>query len=334
MQQATLSPPTINFKKERSFSEKLNATFAFLSQNLKPIAKSMAFVAGPFVILIGLCYGIFPTFIFNPDYSGPNPFEISGFQPLLFGAIFGIFLLSLVAGTLVIAIILRHIRTYVEQGHTDINPGNLWRTIWKDFFSVLGTSIFVVVALFFAWLGIAMLGALLTSFIFNFFMVILIFIGQFVGFICVYSALLLLFPIRFVERKNVFSAFSRMFRLNSGKWFSTAGLIMVTFIIQVVVTIAFALPLYLLTFLRMYHLTENQITGGQNDPVSILYSVLFSISGAVFIGGAFSMNSLVIIASSFQYFNLVEQKEAKGLFERMESFGRQKQELNDHDEQY
>ena len=328
MQQARLTHPHINFKKERSFSEKLNATFAFLSQNIKPIGTSLLYVAGPFALLAGLFYGIYQSFT---GLSGQNPFENAGNLPLLVTGLAGFIVFGFIAGTLVIALVFRHIRCYVEEGHSNLNIGFLWKTIWKDFFSLVGTSLFIMLAFFVCIFLIAIpmgilipvVGSPVVGGILAVFLMFALMVAM--------AGFFLLYPIRSMERKGVFAATSRLFRIISGKWLSTIGLVIVTSLIQMVISLVFAIPAYIIMFLQYFHDGEFNLEAESSSP---LYNILLAVFSGLSMVGSFSLYSILFVAITFQYFNLVERKDASGLLERMERFGQAQPVTEDHEEQY
>lgn len=335
MQQATLHQQAINFKKERDFSEKLNATFAFLSQNFKPIGKNLFLIAGPFALLMGICYGIYQSYTFGFDFTnmGQIPWESAGSAPLLVLGVLGMVFFSTVAGTLVIAILMRHIQVYIKEGHAQISTGALWNTIWKDFFNVLGTSLFimfgVILLMFVVAIPLAVLGASGGA---NPVVIgLLAFLG-FVAFLFFLPSLTLLYPIRSMEKVGVFTSLSRMFRLISGKWLSTIGLLIVIVIIHSILSVVFAVPMYIVLFMKAIH--SGGVDFVANPSADPLYNILLSLTSGISMLGSYILYSIVFIAVTFQYFNLVERKEGRGLMERMEDFGKQKPDKEDDDEHY
>lgn len=333
MQQATLPSSHINFKKERDFSQKLNATFAFLSQNMRHIGKNLLLIAGPFALITGIFYGIYQSYAFGSGFSttGPNPWNNFGNMPLMVSSILGMIFFSFIATALVVAIVMRHIRTYIDKGHTNLSTSYLWSTIWGDFFRVLGTTVymfgFFIVCIFLLAIpaGIMSINGPNPVVI-----GLYIFFAGF-GLLFFWPSLLLLFPIRFMEKKGVISATGRLFKLASGKWLSTVGLVIIVTIIQSIISIVFAIPMYIIMFMKAFH---------SQDPDSVaessvsLNNILLTLTSGISMLGSFAMYSLLFVAITFQYFNLLERKEAKGLLERMEDFGKPKTDIDEHEEQY
>lgn len=333
MEQATLTRPLINFKKERSFSDKLNATFAFLSQNFKSMGKNLLLIAGPFALLAGIFYGVYQTYTlgFSFGASGPNPWANTGSMVVMVISIIMMIIFSFIATTLVVAIVMKHIKFYVAEGHSYMNTSQLWSTIWGDFFSVLGTTFYIMVLFVFSLLLLGIPVLLLSLDGPNPVVIgILMFFGFF-GLMFFWPILLLLYPIRSMEKVNVFSATRRLFKLASGKWLSTVGLVIVVTIIQSIMSIAFAVPMYIIMFMNAMHGLEGEIPA---EPAFGINGILLTLASGISMLGSFALYSILFIALTFQYFNLLEKKEAKGLLERMEGFGKPVTEADDHEEQY
>ncbi|WP_017733213.1 V-type ATP synthase subunit I domain-containing protein [Nafulsella turpanensis] len=333
MQQATLHHRPINFKKERSFSQKLNATFEFLSQNFRPITKNILLIAGPFALLTGIFYGMYQGETFGAVLAGRNdPFGAEGPNTaLLVTGVIGMMVCSIIALTLIVAVTMRHLRQYIAEGHARISTGAVWAGIGREFFQVLGTSIALLIGVLFATGIIALPVILLSAAEPTPVLIGLMMLLMFIAILIIYPALTLLYPIRSMEGVGIFTAFSRLFKLISGKWLSTAGLVIIVGFIQSIMGIIFAVPMYIMMFMQVMHVADGEATA---EAPGMLYNILFSLASGVSMLGSFALYSILFIAITFQYYSLRERKEASGLLERMESFGVQKNDLHDEDEHY
>jgi hypothetical protein len=309
----------INFKRERRFGEKLNATFAFLSQHLKPLVKNILFVAGPFALVAGICFGLYQTYVMGAigQYDSPKS---AGYFLMIGLLMIGMMVTMLIAATLVIAIVQRMMREYVFRGSAKLSPAYLWSNIWDEFFSVLGSSfgISILMGIVFAIIIIPlvlMIQALNAPLIALVMVALLFFATLMIG-----SLLLLVFPIRNFERKNFFVALSRAVELNADKWFSTAALVLVVYIIQTVMMFSTAIPNYIIMMVRMLHAQSVDSLVVESGGIG-LYEIVSALSGALYMLGMCFSSTLLFIAITFQYFSLRENKEASGLLERMQAFG-------------
>jgi hypothetical protein len=139
----------------------------------------------------------------------------------------------------------------------------------------------------------------------------------------------LLGPIMIIERKSFSQAFSRSFFLISEKWWSTFGLIVVTTIIGGVMAITFAIPQYFFTFLIASHKVANT-----SSQPALWEQIGIVVSGMIYTIGSNLLQSIVVVAVTFQYYNLVERKEAKGLLSKVEDFGKAEEVKRNLDETY
>ena len=68
----------INFARTRDFSQKINATFAFLKQNFKPLSKSLLIIAGPSVLIsVALMSSVIGDIFTLSQAGSTNPEAIS-----------------------------------------------------------------------------------------------------------------------------------------------------------------------------------------------------------------------------------------------------------------
>ena len=294
----------IELRKTRDFSAKINATFEFIRQNFKPLTKGLIFISGPFVLLQGLFNGIYQkeTLAFDPTGST----GIFGFMGDFF-LWFGLSLLFMMMGYISSIIVVNEfVRLYeTKENPETIDVPEIWEGVKENFIRML-----------LAFIVVAITVTLATIF--------LIIPGIYVG-----VALSLICPIMIIERKDLGEAFSRCFSLITDKWWSTCGLIFVSSLIAGFMAFVFAIPQSIFTFLLAFHKTSD-VTA---EPAS-WEQVGLIISSMVYSFGANLLQSIVIIAVIFQFYNLVERKEAQGLLNKLENFGKTEGNESRHDETY
>lgn len=327
----------INFKRERQFGDKINASFAFISQNLKPIAKSALFIAGPFALVTTVAIQVYQM-----QNMGDMTGALSGTNPAGAAALFTsaawwlyigmAYLMLFMMVALTIAIAQRHLRAYVETGSAAIETGYLAKTIWRDFLSALGNSMGIAVLLFIASIVIIVPFSLLISALQAPLLAVVMVLALFVCMLMVGAALMLIYPIMNFEKTNFFDAIGRVFALNNGKWLSTAGLVFITFTIQTVIVVALSIPVYAITFFQLFHSGTLDDVLAQSTQFS-WYTIFTALASVVYSVGVTLIGSIMLIAITFQYFNLRERREASGLLERMQSFGVAKQ-VHEEEEQF
>lgn len=277
----------------RDFSAKINATFEFLRQNFKPLLKAVTYIAGPFILLQGLVYGYYNKTVVNLSTIGEGS---GGFFAFLseFSLWLGLTILfGGIAYVLLLAVVGEYVRLYDARPYPSaIEVNEVWEGVKENVLSLTGSLIVSVI--------VVVVGILL-----------LIIPGIYVAIV-----LALIGPIIVIERKPLGEAFTRCFSLITDKWWSTFGLIFVTGLISGFMGYMFAIPQLVFTFL----ITFNSVSeSGQPQP--IWYEAGLIISSVVYMIGATFLRAIPILAVTFQYYNLVERKEAAGLMAKLDTFG-------------
>lgn len=119
-------------------------------------------------------------------------------------------------------------------------------------------------------------------------------------------ALSLGIPILVFENTTLGQTWSRCFQLIRDKWWSTFGLILVMSFISSLLRSLFQLPVLLIGAF-----SDNMATQG----------VVAIVTGAISLLGGLLLYSLVYLAIGFQYANLVEQQEGRGMISAIDSIG-------------
>lgn len=323
----------INYHETRDFSRKMSVTFEFIRQNFKSLGKSILFIAGPPVLLASLLMGSFYDGLFSASFSlqrGANP-EV--FQNLFLTGSFWlqvllmmIFMLTSTVAT--IATINNYILLYEEKQTNKIEVSEVWDRVRNTFwmylstallFTILGITAYVVMVI-----PVVVLGAISP------FLIGLGIIAFIVGVIYLLFSTSLVFIIRAYERLGFFESIFRSFKLVQGKWWSTFGLVFVLYIIVAAVSSIFMMPWYVITIITSLHSTGIE---GFEEPASwvqalgLVFLTLYYLTQMV-------LYTLPNVGIAFQYFNLVERKEAKGLMNQIESFGQPPASASASDEHY
>jgi hypothetical protein len=179
-----------------------------------------------------------------------------------------------------------HLMIYkqTEKGSFDIE--DVWRMVKKNFFTILFTGIGYTIAVGLGFIFLIVPGVYLSV------------------------ALSFIFIVRLEEGLSFFDAINRCTKLVSGNWWFTFGLIIVVGIIQGFIQYILYVPNYIVMFFVTFT--------GINSESSSLSRTLYIISSIISsLGYLFSVISTIAIA--FQYYNLVERKEAPGLLQQIEN---------------
>ena len=271
----------IEFRKVRDFSGILNGTFEFIRQNFKIIFKSTVFIVGPFILLAGVFGGLYQSKVF----SFRTEIDTSGFLLHL-----SLYYFSLVLALLVLVIVNYSIvEEYINSDLETIEVENVWegvkRNFGKIFLTGIGYSFLVLLASLFFFIPGIYLGIALST----------------------------IFMVRIFEQKGFFDSFSRCTSIIKNNWWFTFGLIIVLGLIEGFLTFIFQIPTYIVMFATTLSGINYQSPGDSN-PSSILFIITSIISSFGFI-----FYSISVVGIAFQYFNLVERRDATGLMAKIDT---------------
>lgn len=140
----------------------------------------------------------------------------------------------------------------------------------------------------------------------------------------IYLAIALTFVqvIVIVEDRPVFESISRSISLIKGKWWSTFGLLVVMSIIVGLMQLVFTIPTYINLFFNRLHKELFAFDTG-----TIISNIIATI-------GITLLYSLFFIAIAFQYFNMVERHESKGLMNEIDMAGQQSETILKNEGEY
>lgn len=325
----------IELAKSRDFSKKMNATIEFIRQNFKSLFKCLLFIAGPPVllssILIGNFYGDYMDFIAG---GVQNPSNVDEMQDYFLSAgfwlqILGAVVFGFVAGAVTLAVIYNYILEYDEKQTNQIEVNDIWLRVRKTIGMYMGTMIMYAIAMVISYFIVLIpifIFALSQSPVLIFFGVVLVLIAM----LYLWVNFSLIFIVRAYEKIGFISAVQRSFYLIKNKWWSTFGIIIITGLVQSTISSLFLIPWYIGFVIRMMHTVRNSafeepslIAQLANDLFFILYFLV-----------SFLLYVIPLVAISFQYFNLVELKESRGLMSKIDSIGQAPSEPTSSDEHY
>jgi len=325
----------IEFQQSRDFSRKLNTTFEFLRQNFKALGKSILYISGPSVLVASLLIGSFMGEFFtlttslqsqagNPEALGNYFLSISFWLQAL--AMFIFFYISFVV---TLATINTYLNIYIEKQTNKIEVQEVWDRVRMLFWEYAGTVFLFVVGYILVIIvlvvPIAILGAISPFLIF--FGVIFLIVG--VMFLAV--SISLTFFVQAHEKKNFFESIVRSYRLvNNGKWWSTFGLIFILQMITGISSYIFLMPYYIIVFSASLHTAST----GNPFEMSTTMTTITIVCFTLYYMAQMILYSLPNVGIAFQYFNLVELKEARGLMSEIETLGEQTPEANRPEESY
>ncbi len=323
----------IEFQQTRDFSKKLNATFEFLKQNFKPITRCLLFIAGPPMligsILSGNLYSGYMGFVTDLSRNRGEPGIMLSYlsSPILWIHIAAAVLLMLVSFVMIVSIINNYLLEYEATKSNRIEVDVIWERVRNTFPMYAGTTVlyWLLLVAGYVLLILVVTGAAFISGALG----VLVGVVMVIGFVYLIVALSLLFIIRAWEKIGFFEAVSRCFTLIRDKWWSTFGLLLVATVIQSTISSVFLFPWYINFFVTMLH----SLDGSPVPDPSFVSELINTIFMTLYFIASFLLYAIPLLALAFQYFNLVELKEAKGLLTRIDRIG-QPTGSQPRDEQY
>jgi hypothetical protein len=173
-----------------------------------------------------------------------------------------------------------------EEGNRNITPEIVWNRlknyIGKGIGYTIVTFIFVLIATLF-------------------FLIPGIYVGVSLSF---------MYMVMMRENLDLGDTFRRCFYLIKDKWWSTFGLLIIVGIISSIIGYVFQIPTLIVTLSSFF-----KIGDGMND-------IWMTIGGVISTIGSMLVQSLVLVAIVFQYYNLVERREGSGIINSINNIGK------------
>lgn len=308
----------IKYQQLRDFSEKINVTFYFIRQNFKSLGKALVFIAGPPALLVSLIFGnLFSDLFSQITASKADPTSaLSFFTSISFWLqMVLISVVGIVTYVLTITTVNSYLRLYQVEQTNMIDLSRVWDEVRSNFLKYLG-SVFLYVILFVFVVLVGIIPMIILSTISP----ILVFFGFFavlVGYIYLWVATQPIFVIQIFEDCGFFKALSRSFFLVKGKWWSTFGLVLILSLIGFVLSYVITLPFSIFANMTIMHDVTEQGQLDFNGPMATVFQIMF----VFYYMTQILFSALTHLGVAFQYFNLVEIKEARGLMNDIEKFG-------------
>ena len=276
-----MNPQKIEFQRYRDFGQIINATFEFLRENFKQLAKAVIYLVGPFVLLTGIFGGLYQKDLFSFTSTVKSLSE--------FGIAFGLYIFFAILTSLVlVSTVYSYILLYLKrQDDIPIEVDEVWLMVKSKTLKILLFSI-----------GYGLVTVFAT--------ILLIIPGIYVS-----VSLMIIYIVGLNEDKGFFDSMSRSFFLIKNKWWFTFGLLLVLGLIQGFLGFLFQIPQYIAMFFVAFNSAEGNATSRTTEIIFIVTTIISSLN--------FIFYSISLIGIAFHYFSLVEQKEAKGLLDKIES---------------
>lgn len=310
----------IQFQETRNFGKKINTVFEFIKQNFKPLSKSLIVIAGPAVLIGSIFLGsFFSTFMgraLNPQASSPDE-TLKYFSSASFwGEMVLMYLFLIVSYVISLATINSYAWLYGQKKTNQIEVAEVWEKVRETIWKYLGSILLMVISFVVIFFAATILGVVLQNI--STALVILVVIAAIILVIYLAVGISLVFYVQVNEDLGFFEAAARSLRLVSGKWWSTFGISLVLSMIGGAISYIFIIPYYIFIFVSAF----NKASGGNPLEMSDTFKVVSFVFLTLYYMSQMLLQSLPSFGLVFQYYNLVELKEAKGLMSDIENFGK------------
>ena len=291
----------IQLFQQRDFGDKINVTFQYVTQNFRSLGLALLYIVGPVALVAGIASGVMQSNLFDLAKSSAgadassDPTAVFRMMGTVFSPAFALAgLFSLLAVLVVSLATYAHMNVYgrktAQRLETSQEPVPISvAEVWEEMQPHIGRAIVVSV-----------LSSVVTVVAALFFVLP----GIYVGIVFSLAMAVVVF-----ERADFGQTWNRCFTLIRDKWWSTFGLLIVMGIISGLVGLIFTLPAGIISFLIGSKLLPD---------VSGFWVVVGNVLATV---GGTLLRSLIYIALGFQYTNLVERQEGRGLLSAIDSIG-------------
>jgi hypothetical protein len=284
----------IELKKYRDFSDVFNASFAFISQELKPFLRVMALYAGIPVILSVILSAyymndFFSTFSSMFGGSAPMGVEVTP-NPML---IFLTMVVSLLAQVFIAGLVPAYLGEYEEKGRDGFTVADVWSRFVRHLGTIIGLSIVATIAI-----SIGLLFFIIPG-------------------IYLWVPFAFLLYVNVIEDKDFGDTFSRCFQLVKNNWWITFGILILAWLIISIVSWLFSIPAMIVVGVESFLVGSGAQDAMQGSSLGIILSTI--VSGL----GQYILYPVLYIIIAFQYYSLREQKDGSTLMDRISSINKE-----------
>lgn len=284
----------IEFKKQRELGDIVSDTFAFMRTQFKPFFGAFFKIVGPFLAVMVIALALYLYYV-GDQFNLMITSDIPNFENalLIFGLALFYFISLLLVYTVSQSTVLHYIKSYTI-GHGKVDVTTIRKEVYASLLSFIGLAFLVAASLI-----VGMIVCCLPA-------------------VYLWVPLSLTFSIMVFAKKGAFDAYSDSFILVKDNWWITFATLFVIAIIVAVASWAFSIPATIYTYLKMGifsgEVDAETMMDYFKDPIYIIFNILSSIA-------QFMLNIISLVAGVFVYFNLNEQKNFTGTFERIQNLG-------------
>lgn len=274
---------TIELRKQRDFSAVISTGFQFVRQNWKTLYRPLIFICLPPYLVASFFFGsFFRTVMVDAQAGYVGSFGTS------FGSMGLGYLLMIFSALLMYAMIYEYMRHYMQNHGLPPSTGELWKATSRQLPAYFAIAVLAGI-LIFAGVFLLIVGALWLAIVFT-----------------------MAFPLRSFEGAGITDCIGRSFKLIKGHWWETFGLVLVLAMLIGFLGYFIYLPFMMLTGFGAMSGLENPAEMGER--MGWMMTVFMMLSGVVTV----LLQPLILVPVGLQALSLMEEKEGRGLLERVE----------------
>lgn len=294
--------PKIAMYVQRTFGDKLNATFDFIKENWKVLLKYVTYLLLPVSLIQALSMnGLMGMMLGTADPAVVEAMFTDSGQVVTFVSYYGLLLLiSLIGTNLLGALVYTLMRLYNEreQRLSGIEFGELKPLLYRNFKRLFSLTLFAIFMMVLIGLVIGVLASLVSSF-----SVLFVFLLLLVGLLLL-APLLLWGSIYLFEDISLMKAFSKAFRLGFATW---GGVVLMAIVMGFLASIlqgVTTMPWYISILVKTFFIASD---AGSGIGTSVGYNFMLYLFGVLQAFGAYLAMIFYLVGLAYQYGHAAEK---------------------------
>lgn len=307
--------PKIAMYVQRTFGDKLNATFDFIKENWKVLLKYVTYLLLPVSLIQALSMnGLMGMMLGTADPAVVEAMFTDSGQVVTFVSYYGLLLLiSLIGTNLLGALVYTLMRLYNEreQRLSGIEFGELKPLLYRNFKRLFSLTLFAIFMMVLIGLVIGVLASLVSSF-----SVLFVFLLLLVGSLLL-APLLLWGSIYLFEDISLMKAFSKAFRLGFATW---GGVVLMAIVMGFLASIlqgVTTMPWYISILVKTFFIASD---AGSGIGTSVGYNFMLYLFGVLQAFGAYLAMIFYLVGLAYQYGHAAEKMDSVRIEEDINHF--------------
>lgn len=307
--------PKIAMYVQRTFGDKLNATFDFIKENWKVLLKYVTYLLLPVSLIQALSMnGLMGMMLGTADPAVVEAMFTDSGQVVTFVSYYGLLLLiSLIGTNLLGALVYTLMRLYNEreQRLSGIEFGELKPLLYRNFKRLFSLTLFAIFMMVLIGLVIGVLASLVSSF-----SVLFVFLLLLVGLLLL-APLLLWGSIYLFEDISLMKAFSKAFRLGFATW---GGVVLMAIVMGFLASIlqgVTTMPWYISILVKTFFIASD---AGSGIGTSAGYNLMLYLFGVLQAFGAYLAMIFYLVGLAYQYGHAAEKMDSVRIEEDINHF--------------